>query len=206
MFSPTRSAAASSANPEVFTSDMVKMEVWARNPEAQPRLPELQAGAAPRLSRAGTRSAWRFVLLRAGEEGGGRREGEGIAAPRGWRGLAGRHCSLLGAVPRRRTGGRRAGRLHNPSDRRLCFFPCRAGASVRVYGAARWRCFRGPAALRRDRGARFLCEEPSSGQMSEKQSAGLSAPGSVFACRVAVLPRTDGSVKFWAGCAHNSRR
>lgn len=131
MFSPPRSAAASSANPEVFTSDMVKMEVWARNPEAQPRLPELQAGAAPRLSRPGTRSAWRFVLLRAGEEGGGRREGEGIAAPRGWRGLAGRHCSLLGAVPRRRTGGRRAGRLHNPSDRRLCFFPCRAGASVR---------------------------------------------------------------------------
>lgn len=56
-----------------------------RNPEAQPRLPELRAGAARRLSRAGTQSAWRTVLLRAGEEGGRRRrrgargDREGIA-------------------------------------------------------------------------------------------------------------------------------
>lgn len=80
-----RSAVIFSARPEVFTWDTVKMEVWVRNPEAQPRLPELRAGAARRLSRAGTQSAWRTVLLRAGEEGGRRRrrgargDREGIA-------------------------------------------------------------------------------------------------------------------------------
>lgn len=65
-----------------------------------------------------------------------------------------------------------------------------------------------------------LCEEPSSGQVYEKRSSGLSAlcvhakgglraesrvMGSVISCRVAVLLRRDGSVKFWGGCAHNSK-